>query len=85
MRTERLVDFSREPRRIVEQLRADKMTVIMGDDGTPAAYLVEPQTYQEALDRLELLEALAASERDLAEGRTLSHEQVKERMAKWSR
>ena len=85
MRIETLFDLSHEARRIVEQLRADKTAMIVGDDGAPAAYLVEPQTYQAALDRLGLLEALAVGERDLAEGRTLSHEQVKSRMARWSK
>jgi len=85
MRTETLADLTRETRRIVAQLHADKTAVIVGDDGAPAAYLVEPQTYQSALRRLELLEALALGERDLAEGRTLTHGQVKTRMAQWLR
>ncbi len=83
MRTQTLSDLSREPRRIVEQLRADKTVVIIGDDGSPAAYLVEPTTYQFSCARLDLLEALALGERDLAEGRTLTHDQVKARMARW--
>jgi hypothetical protein len=36
-----------------------------------------------AQDRIRLLEALAVSEKDLAKGRILTHEQAKARLAKW--
>ena len=68
---------------MLEQLRSDKTALILGDDGTPAAYLVDPETYRSAVNRLELLEAVAVSERDVAQGRTLTHEEVKERMKPW--
>ena len=83
MRTEQLSNFERDARRIVDQLIADKTALIVREDGTPAAYLVDPKTYEAAIDRLHLLEAVAEGERALAEGRTLTHAQVKQKMSRW--
>ena len=83
MQTEALSTLEREARQVLDRLRTDKTALILADDGSPAAYLIDPQTYQTALHRLELLEAISQGEQDLAEGRTLTHEQVKEKMSKW--
>jgi PHD/YefM family antitoxin component YafN of YafNO toxin-antitoxin module len=83
MRTESLAKLEQDTRRIVAQLRADKTALIVGDDGAPAAYLVDPQTYEDAVNRLSLLEQVALGERDIAEGRTLTHAQVKEKLGRW--
>ncbi len=83
MRTENLSIFEHDARRLLDELRSDKTAMIVGDDGAPAAYLVDPQTYESAIDRLHLLEAITVGERDLAEGKVLTHAQVKEKMGKW--
>ena len=83
MRTESLAKLEHDIRRIVAELQSDKTALIVGDDGNPAAYLVDPQTYETALDRLHLLEDVALAERDIAQGHTLTHAQVKEKMSRW--
>jgi PHD/YefM family antitoxin component YafN of YafNO toxin-antitoxin module len=83
MRTERLSTLEHDARRVVAELHSDKTALIIGDDGTPAAYLVDPETYNAACDRLHLLEAVALAERQVAEGNTLTHAQVKKKMARW--
>jgi PHD/YefM family antitoxin component YafN of YafNO toxin-antitoxin module len=83
MRTEQLSQLEQNIRRIVDELNADKTALILREDGSPAAYLVDPETYQAALDRLHLLEAIAVGERDIVEGRVFTHEQVKEKLSKW--
>ena len=83
MRSESISALEHDARRVMRELSRDKTAVILGDDGTPAAYLVDPATYDAALHRLDLLEALSKSENDVAEGRILSHAEVKQKMAKW--
>ncbi|HUO07261.1 MAG TPA: hypothetical protein VM008_02945 [Phycisphaerae bacterium] len=83
MRTESLSALESEARRLVAQLGTEKTALIVGEDGSPAAYLVDPKTYETALNRLQLLESIAEGERALTEGRVLSHDQVKAKLAKW--
>ena len=72
MRSESLSTLEKNVRRFVGGLSRDK-TAILGDDGVPAAYLVDPATYQAALERLEILDALSRAEDDMEAGRTLTH------------
>jgi PHD/YefM family antitoxin component YafN of YafNO toxin-antitoxin module len=83
MRTEPLSALESDARKLVAELGTDKTALILGEDGSPAAYLVDPETYESALDRLHLLESITIGEQALAEGRVLSHDQVKEKLAKW--
>jgi PHD/YefM family antitoxin component YafN of YafNO toxin-antitoxin module len=83
MRNIPLPKLQQDTRRIVAELRADKTALIVGDDGEPVAYLVDPQAYEEVLHRLSLLDQVSLGERDVAEGRTLTHAQLKEKLGRW--
>lgn len=83
MRKETLTSFERDARRMVDELGVEKTALIVREDGTPAAYLVDPKTYQLAAERLAMLEIVAIGEKDFDEGRVVTHEQAKAKLAKW--
>ncbi len=48
-----------------------------------SAYLVEANSYEAMQRRLQLLEGLARGEEAVVEGRIVSHQRAKKRLARW--
>jgi len=83
MKTELVTSLKRRATEIISELAEDRDPVLITQHGRPAAYLVDVETYEAINQRLAVMEVIAKGERDIQEGRTLTHEQAKKRMAKW--
>jgi len=77
-----VTDIKRHAVEIIAQLRSDRIPVLITERGREAAVMLDVGTYRGMLKRLELLESIAEGERDFREGRSSTHEEVVERMAK---
>ncbi len=85
MRTELVTTLKRHATEILSELERDKEPILITQHGLPSAYLVDVETYETLQRRMSLLEGIARGERAIEEGRTLSHAQAKQRMARWRR
>ncbi|CAN5858514.1 type II toxin-antitoxin system Phd/YefM family antitoxin [soil metagenome] len=85
MRTELVTTLKRHATEILSELERDKEPILITQHGLPSAYLVDVETYETLQRRMSLLEGIARGERAIEEGRTLSHAQAKQRMARWLR
>ncbi|MGH8491208.1 MAG: type II toxin-antitoxin system Phd/YefM family antitoxin [Gammaproteobacteria bacterium] len=85
MRTELVTTLKRHATEILSELERDKEPILITQHGAPSAYLVDVETYETLQRRMSLLEGIARGERAIEEGRTLSHAQAKQRMARWLR
>ena len=86
MRTPRLEPVTAVKRRateIIAGLRADQSPVIITEHGRSAAVLMDIDSYDALVSRLEVLEGLARGERAIREGRVVSHAAAKRRMRQW--
>ncbi len=83
MRTELVTTLKRQATEILSRLRRDREPVLITQHGVPSAYLVDVETYETLLRRMSLLEGIARGEKAIEEGRTMSHAQAKQRMARW--
>lgn len=52
-------------------------------NGVPNANLVDVETYEALQRRMGLLEGIARGEKAVEDGRTVTHAQAKQRMARW--
>jgi prevent-host-death family protein len=77
-----VTDIKRHATEIIDQLRIDRVPVLITEHGKEAAVMLDLATYNGMLHRLELLEVIAKGEQAFTEGRTHSHAEVKSRMAK---
>ena len=77
-----VTEIKRHAVEIIDQLRLDRVPVLITEHGREAAVLLDVGTYRGMLQRLELLEALADGERAFLEGRGSAHAEVKARMSK---
>jgi predicted transcriptional regulator len=59
--------------------------VLVTQKGHSAVMIVDVETFQQQQRRLFLLDEIAKGERDISEGKTFSHAQVKEMAANWKR
>ena len=86
MRTPRLEPVTAVKRRataIIAALRADQNPVIITEHGRSAAVLMDIDSYDALVSRLEVLEGLARGERAIHEGRVVSPAAAKRRMRRW--
>jgi prevent-host-death family protein len=83
MRTELVTTLKRRATELLSDIERSKKPILITQHGIPSAYLVDVETYETLQRRMSLLEGIARGERALEEGRTLSHAQAKQRMARW--
>lgn len=83
MRTELVTTLKRQATELLSELERDREPILITQHGLPSAYLVDVETYETLQRRMSLLEGIARGERAIEEGRTLTHAQAKQRMARW--
>ena len=83
MKTQLVTTLKRNATRILAQLAQDQSPVLITQHGIPKAYLVDVGTFEALQNRLRLLEGIARGERAIEEGRTLTHDQAKQRLKRW--
>ncbi|BCU76339.1 type II toxin-antitoxin system prevent-host-death family antitoxin [Luteolibacter sp. LG18] len=83
MKTELATTLKRETNRILTELAAARDPVLITQHGLPAAYLVDVETFEATQQKLGVLEIIARGEKAVEEGRVVTHEAAKQRMARW--
>ncbi len=83
MRTELVTTLKRQATELLSELGRDREPILITQHGLPSAYLVDVESYELLQERMTLLEGIARGEMAIAQGRTVSHNQAKVRMARW--
>lgn len=83
MRTELVTTLKRQATELLSELERNREPILITQHGVPSAYLVDVETYEALQQRMSLLEGIARGEKAIEEGRTVSHAQAKQRMARW--
>ncbi|OIO72088.1 MAG: type II toxin-antitoxin system prevent-host-death family antitoxin [Zetaproteobacteria bacterium CG_4_9_14_3_um_filter_49_83] len=83
MRTELVTTLKRKATELLSELERDKEPILITQHGVPSAYLVDVKTYDLLQRRMDILEGIARGETAVADGRTLSQDDAKARMARW--
>ena len=69
--------------KVLKDIKRKKTPVLITQNGRPAAYLMDVNTYQRLEKRIRILEGIARGETAILDGRTLSHSEAKRRMKRW--
>jgi prevent-host-death family protein len=83
MRTELVTTLKRQATELLGELERSREPILITQHGLPSAYLVDVETYEALQRRMSLLEGIARGERAIEDGRTVTHSQAKQRMARW--
>ncbi|WP_341664544.1 type II toxin-antitoxin system Phd/YefM family antitoxin [Vibrio sp.] len=83
MKVELVTSLKRQATKILADLHDTKEPVLITEHGKPSAYLIDVEDYEFMQNRLAILEGIARGERALADGDVVSHQEAKEKMAKW--
>ncbi|MBV6885607.1 type II toxin-antitoxin system Phd/YefM family antitoxin [Xanthomonas euvesicatoria] len=83
MRTELVTTLKRQATELLAAAERDKEPILITQHGLSSAYLVDVAGYERMQQRITLLEGIARGEMAVAQGRTLRHEQARQRMVRW--
>jgi len=83
MKTTIVTNLKREATKILAELADDHEPILVTEHGKPAAYLVDVETYELQLQRLQIMEGIARGEKAIQEGRTLTNEEAKKSLSRW--
>jgi prevent-host-death family protein len=83
MRTELVTTLKRQATELLADVQKSKRPILITQHGLPAAYLVDVRSYEVLQEHLAVLEGIARGERAVADGRVVSHQEAKARMARW--
>ncbi len=83
MKTELVTTLKRQATKVLKELREEKEPILITEHGKPSAYLVDVDHFQQLQKKINLLEALARGEKAIQEGRIVSHDEAKKRLARW--
>lgn len=83
MRTELVTTLKRRATELLADLERDKEPIMITQHGLPAAYMVDVETFELQERRIAILEGIARGERDIAEGKVYTHEEVKKKLSRW--
>lgn len=83
MRTELVTTLKRRATELLSELERDKEPILVTQHGLPSAYLVDVESYELLQQRMTVLEGIARGEMAVAEGRLVTQDQAKARMARW--
>ena len=83
MRTELVTTLKRRATALLERLEADREPILITQHGVPSAYLVDVDSYEKLQRRVAILEGIARGERAIEQGRVVTHDKARARMARW--
>src|ERR1035437_2597959 len=75
-------DFRDNASTMVAKVRSDNRPLIITQYGKSSAVLISAESYQELLDRIEILSDIAASEEEIANGGGMDQEEFKKELFK---
>jgi prevent-host-death family protein len=85
MKVEIVTSLKRKATEILGDLAASREPVMITQHGKPAAYLLDTETFEAMVERIETLEGIARGEQAIEQGRVVSHQDAKKRMERWLR
>jgi prevent-host-death family protein len=83
MRTELVTTLKRRATELLADLERDKEPIMITQHGLPAAYMVDVETFELQERRIAILEGIARGEKDIADGKVYTHEEVKKKLSRW--
>jgi prevent-host-death family protein len=78
-----VTEIKRRATEVIHQLQEDRIPILITEHGRSAAVMLDVETYETMLRRLEVLEGIARGERDFAEGRVVTQAEAKKRLSQW--
>ena len=83
MHTELVTTLKRKATELLTDLEKHREPILITQHGLPSAYLVDVESYDLLLKRMKLLEGIARGEKAVEDGRTVTHAQARQRLARW--
>jgi len=80
-----VTDIKRQPGKILDELRQDRELMVITEHGKAAGVLMDVASFEAMARRAQIIEGLSEGERDIAEGRVHSWEDIKAELATWHR
>jgi PHD/YefM family antitoxin component YafN of YafNO toxin-antitoxin module len=81
--TKPVTEIKRHATQVMAELRESDIPAAITEHGEIGAYIVDPETFEARIRRLEIHEGIALGGMDVVSGRTVSRVEARKRAAKW--
>ena len=75
-----LSEFRANTAKFIKQIKETKRPLILTQHGKSTAVLLDVAAYQSLIEKLELLQEIQIGEKQITDGKYLTHDQVKQRI-----
>jgi prevent-host-death family protein len=77
-----LTEFRANVTAFVQKVRQTKRPIVITQHGRSSAVLLDVKEYESLIEKIEILQDIKLSEKQLNEGQSIDHDEVKEKISK---
>jgi prevent-host-death family protein len=78
-----VIELKRQTTKVIARVRRSRKLLLITERGRAAAVLVDLVSWEQMMDRIDLLAGIARGEQAVREGRTVSHGTAMRRLKRW--
>jgi prevent-host-death family protein len=78
-----VIELKRQTTKVIARVRRSRKPLLITERGRAAAVLVDLVSWEQMMDRIDLLAGIARGEQAVREGRTVSHGTAMRRLKRW--
>jgi len=78
-----VIELKRETTKVIARVARRRKPLLITEHGRAAAVLVDIASWEEMMDRIDLLAGIARGEQAVREGKTVSHADAMQRVRRW--
>lgn len=78
-----VIELKRETTKVIARVRRRKKPLLITERGRGAAVLVDLVSWEQLMNRIDLLSAIARGEEAIRDGRTTSHKDAMRKLKQW--
>jgi prevent-host-death family protein len=78
-----VIELKRQTTKVIAKVKRRRKPLLITERGRAAAVLVDVASWEQLMDRIDLLAGIARGEQAIREGRTVSHSTAMRRLKRW--
>lgn len=78
-----VIELKRETTKVIARVKRRRKPLLITQHGRGAAVLIDLVSWEEMMDRIDVLSGIARGEKEVREGRSIPHRDAMRKLKKW--